>query len=145
MPAYRTHIRLNLFLALPLLSYGLFNNNTLADAGCFSLGFIYSTFFLHPDLDLARQIKLFSIKGLLTLPFRPYSYFFHHRGLSHWPLIGTLTRLLWGGAMLWIFSILTHMNMPALEINPAILWGLAGLACADLTHSVLDWIEQIGR
>ena len=145
MPSYRTHVRLNLFFALPLFCYEILTKECLADAACFSLGFTYSTFFLHPDLDLARQIKLFSLKGLLTLPFRPYSWLFHHRGISHWPLIGTMTRVLWLGAILGIVLHLIDTKMPVLHLNPALLWMLAGLSAADLMHFALDWFEKIRR
>ncbi len=140
MPAYRTHVRFNLFLALPLLCYGLSNN--LSDAAFFGLGFTYSTFFLHPDMDLARQIKLFSIKGLLTLPFRPYSYLFHHRGISHWPIIGTLTRLLWAALLLWLLCDWAGQPFPGLQ-SIHVNWLFLGIAVADLTHEALDWLEKM--
>jgi uncharacterized metal-binding protein len=102
---------------------------------CFAGAFIYGSFFLHPDVDLARNIRLFSLKGLLTLPFRPYSYLFAHRGISHMPLIGTLTRVVW----LWLFLAL--MQVP-LNLNWEYAgFGIAGLAAADMIHVMLDRIN----
>ncbi|MDE3048256.1 MAG: DUF2227 family putative metal-binding protein, partial [Verrucomicrobiota bacterium] len=95
----------------------------------FVAAFLYGTFFLHPDLDIAYKIKLFSLKGLLTLPFRPYSYLFRHRGISHMPVVGTLTRVLWLSLLLWLFCGLTL---------PPLWFALAGLAVADLFHILLD-------
>jgi uncharacterized metal-binding protein len=135
MPAYRTHVSINLFLGLPLslgaLKYSVLSTPT--DTIAFAAAFIYGTFFLHPDVDLARNIRLFSVKGLLTLPFRPYSYLFRHRGISHMPIIGTLTRVIW---LLLIFSIPFDWNQPA-------LWfALGGLAVADLFHVLLDQLVK---
>lgn len=138
MPSYRTHVSVNLFLALPAalaaLKYTV--QSTPADWIWFGGAFIYGTLFLHPDLDLARNIRLFSLKGLLTLPFRPYSYLFRHRGISHWPIIGTLTRVAW---LLAIFYCLgwTFPHFP----NSAMWLCIGGIASADLSHILLDWIK----
>lgn len=64
--------------------------------GILTLAFIYATFFAHPDLDLANQIKLFSFTGIFTLPFRIfYAPFIKHRSkISHSLLWGTPSRIL---------------------------------------------------
>ncbi len=137
MPSYRTHVSVNLFVGLPLslaaLKYTV--QSTPTDIASFAFAFAYGTLFLHPDLDLARNIRLFSLKGLLTLPFRPYSYLFRHRGISHMPLIGTLTRILWLLALLYPLGYL----YPVLSWSQPYLWfGIAGFAVADLFHVFLD-------
>jgi uncharacterized metal-binding protein len=142
MPAYRTHVKVNLCLGLPvsLVTLKYTGLGQPLELVAFSFAFIYGTFFLHPDLDLTRNIRLFSIKGLLTLPFRPYSYFFRHRGISHFPLIGTLLRLAWLLFFLWL--VFSFFDWAVFRINPwnqpAIWFGIAGLAMADLIHIVLD-------
>lgn len=142
MPAYRTHVTMNLFLGLPLalaaLKYTVLSSPS--DMLSFSGAFIYGTYFLHPDMDLARNIRLFSIKGLLTLPFRPYSYLFRHRGLSHMPIIGTITRVLWLLAILWLLMSCLDWAYPNLATwNHPLLWfALGGLATADIFHVLLD-------
>lgn len=134
MPSYKAHVTVNLSIGLPLvlaaLKYTVPFEPTQLFA--FSAAFLYGTLFLHPDMDLAYKIKLLSWKGLLTLPFRPYSLLFRHRGISHMPVIGTLTRVLW----LWgLFLILFGWVMP----NWVPLWFvLGGLASADLCHILLD-------
>lgn len=135
MPAYRTHVRFNLLIALPvsLLVLAHFQGGSAERLIPFAGTFVYGTLFLHPDLDLARQVKLFSIKGLLTLPFRPYSYLFSHRGISHWPVIGTLSRIGWAYGFLW----LAGMAFPSLS-SAEIAFLLGGFAAADLFHIALD-------
>lgn len=140
MPAYKTHVSVNLLISFPLsiaaLKYTV--NLSPQELASFSLAFIYGTLFLHPDLDLARNIRLFSFKGLMTLPFRPLSFFIKHRGISHAPIFGTLLRVFWLMIVLSIGMSLT--NYP--DINPwnhSVLWlALAGLATADLSHIFLD-------
>lgn len=144
MPSYRTHVSINLFVGLPLslaaLKYGVLSTSN--DILYFAAAYVYGTFFLHPDLDLARNIRLFSIKGILTLPFRPYSHFFRHRGISHIPLIGTLTRVLWLLAFFWLIYFAIGWVFPELDWNqPYIQFAIGGLAAADLLHVLLDQIN----
>ena len=144
MPSYRTHVSVNLMLGLPLsvavLKYAMHTN--LSDMLTFSAVFIYGTLFLHPDMDLARNIRLFSLKGLLTLPFRPYSYIFKHRGLSHVPIIGTLTRILWLFGCIYLTLFILGKAIPSFEIDqyPLFPYVVIGLATADLFHIILDQI-----
>ncbi len=138
MPGYRTHVKVNLSFGLPF-ALAILNYSTLSTPKgmiCFTAAFIYGTFFLHPDMDLARNIRLFSWKGLLTLPFRPYSYLFRHRGISHIPVIGTLTRVLW---LLGLFALFGWVYP---HFTSSYTWfGIGGLATADFFHVVLDRIR----
>ncbi|MGE3716158.1 MAG: DUF2227 family putative metal-binding protein, partial [Simkaniaceae bacterium] len=84
MAMYKGHVRFNLFIALPILLGGsdyLFHPSR-AMLITFASVFAYSTLFMNPDLDLANQIKLFSSRGVFTLPFRSYAKIVSHRGLS---------------------------------------------------------------
>ena len=91
MPSYRTHVSVNLAFGLPLslaaLKYTV--QSTPTDTLAFSAAFIYGTLFLHPDLDLARHIRLFSLKGLLLLCFC-LGYGFHWHQPCLWFAIGGL-------------------------------------------------------
>jgi len=146
MPSYRTHVSVNLFLGLPLgvaaLKYTV--QSTPMDIGSFAAAFIYGTLFLHPDLDLARNIRLLSLKGLLTLPFRPYSYLFRHRGISHIPVVGTLTRLLWLLGFFYLMAYCLDWAFPHLmDWNHPYLWfAIGGIALADLFHVMLDQVKS---
>jgi len=145
MPAYRTHVTVNLCLGLPLglaaLKYTVLT--TPPDILSFTTAFIYGTFFLHPDVDLARNVRLLSLKGLLTLPFRPYSHLFKHRGISHIPFIGTLTRIVWLIGFMWLLFGCLGLAFPHLaDWNHPLFWfGVGGLAVADLFHELLDLIK----
>jgi len=97
MSGYKTHSKFNLFIALPILLGAAFyflhppRNLMLT----FAIVFSYSTLFMSPDMDLAYQIRLFSLRGLFSIPFRSYAQLFSHRGLSHNVLLGSVTRILW--------------------------------------------------
>ena len=102
---------------------------------------------MSPDLDLANQIKLVSIRGFFTFPFRAYAKFFRHRGLSHSIIFGTLTRILWLGLIgLGIFFAI-YKAVPKTQDflsfffkhKAYILTGLAGVFFADMCHLLLDW------
>lgn len=148
MPNYKTHNYFNCIVALPILLYILmdFFSFPLKYTLAFSSSFLYATFFMSPDLDLAHQIKLFSLRGILSFPFRSYAKVFKHRGISHRFLIGTLSRLIWLGLFFWIVSLLIGLSFLSQkemfylyhQYKPLILFGFFGFAVADICHLLLD-------
>lgn len=148
MSSYKTHSSFNLIIALPLLIVGgtYYLHTDPFDLGLFALAFIYGTFFMSPDMDLANQIKLFSVKGLLTIPFRSYAMVFRHRGISHSWLWGTVTRVLW----FMLFIMVTMYVAYNIEPNGRtvahyfqiyrreLLAVFCGLFAADFSHLLLD-------
>lgn len=151
MPQYKTHARFNILLVLPIIDAGLIYalHPAFGFLLTFSLSYAYATLYMNPDVDLAYQIKLFSLKGLLTLPFRGYAHFFRHRGLSHSILFGTLTRIAWlllisiavlyGGN--YLFLAKKHFSWLLKEYQPYLLYGIAGVFFADLFHILLDKVS----
>ena len=85
--------------------------------------------FLTPDLDLAE-----SRFGIWTL----YGKLFKHRGISHVPVIGTLTRLVY---ILWIPLLIMVIYRVSFDV-PWNTVGLLfiGLCIADTLHVTLDKI-----
>lgn len=148
MSDYKGHTTFNLLLALPLLLGGAYyfsepNPYLLATLGG---AFVYSTLFMSPDLDLAYQIRLFSLRGFFSLPFRSYAKLFSHRGLSHNVLFGSLTRILWLLGWATLIFAAVYQALPTQQTfltfyyshEPYILYGLAGVCCADWAHLFLD-------
>jgi len=93
----RTHELINL-LALPGFLYFLPKEFYLP----FSVGYVLGTFLLSPDLDLKHSKPSKRWKALKIL-WRPYQKKSKHRGISHIPLLGTFTRLL------YIFLLITAL------------------------------------
>ncbi|MCF7806397.1 MAG: metal-binding protein [Simkaniaceae bacterium] len=148
MANYRTHSFFNLLLILPLAAFAIiyFLQPTRFDLYIFIAAFGYATLFMSPDSDIANKIKLFSLRGLMTLPFRPYSKIFAHRGISHWLIIGTLTRIAW---LAFLFIIIyTFIYKKTMSLNPilhfynvhktSVLYCFSGLCISDMGHLLLD-------
>ncbi|MBP9840808.1 MAG: DUF2227 family putative metal-binding protein [Simkaniaceae bacterium] len=151
MPNYQTHSIANLILVLPLSIWSAYhffapNQEEVATfAGCF----IYTTLFMSPDVDLASKNKLLSLKGILTLPFHLYARLFSHRGLSHMPVIGTLTRLLYLFFLFLIIYTLYYETAPSFSKIHAFIHsysslffsGFLGACIADIAHEGLDFFD----
>lgn len=148
MALYKTHVKFNVFIFLPILLGAIYYFlHPIQDLMLiFSGSFVYSTLFMNPDLDLAHQIRLFSIRGLFTLPFRLYAKLFSHRGLSHHIALGSLTRIIWlmGWAALIFFAC--YKTLPSTgtvlsfykRYEIFLLYGFAGICFADWGHLLLD-------
>lgn len=148
MSNYKTHTKFNLLLALPVLTAGIYYFLTPPHVylGVFVGTFAYSTLFMTPDLDLVHQVKLRSLRGFFSLPFRYYSRFFRHRGLSHSLLFGSLTRILWLGGVALLIFYLIYQTLPSeksfllyfKKYKPFILYAFTGICLADGCHLLLD-------
>ena len=145
MALYKTHLRFNLFIALPIfvsLLYFIFRPE-IKYLITFSCVFIYSSYFLSPDVDLSYKNKPFSLKGLLTFPFIFYSLIFRHRGLSHMPIIGTLTRLVYLAALIaltvWLLDLKSGAYLKTfITYKTYFTSGLLAITLSDLSHLLLD-------
>ncbi len=151
MAMYKQHSQFNLFILLPVsigaLYYFLQPVQNLIFT--FAVAFAYTTLFMNPDMDLAHQIRLRSIRGILSIPFRSYSKIFSHRGLSHHPIFGSFTRIAWLVAWGALAFLITYKSLPTKRTlfkfytysQPFILYGLAGICLADWGHLLLDMKE----
>ncbi|MDX2007137.1 MAG: metal-binding protein [Meiothermus sp.] len=104
MPSGRVHEAINLSaLGLGTAAYlayqpqlGVAESTAIA----FAAAYLWGTFLVTPDLDLAEQnVRAKGRWGVLGLFWVPYGWMFSHRGLSHTWLVGPLTRLLYMGAV----------------------------------------------
>lgn len=166
------HHKINLLALLGILAtaslYGLPHHDLVG----IGLGGAVSTLLLSPDLDLRQSISS-RAWGLMSVVWLPYHRLFRHRQLSHWPLVGTMTRLiyLWlvaevlGQTLLTLWSLPDHGELlPAfqeattqlhhhkLDILAAIdehprlsLAFFGGLVAGDLLHLVVDWVTSLYR
>jgi uncharacterized metal-binding protein len=120
-----------------IIGLGLSILNPMLGAGCVAGAF------LTPDLDHSEVVTP-GAGGLLPRPLKtwwrylwyPYGKLMVHRGLSHWPLVGTLTRLVY-------FFPLTVV---LLQFDGWWLF-LLGLVVSDLIHWCTDgmykrWVRR---
>lgn len=104
--------------------------------------------FLSPDLDMEQrtvsETLLYRLHPLVGFPFRafwfPYAKLFTHRGVSHWPLVGTVTRLayiaVWAAAV-WL--VVRQPVIPPFWEWPETWGAVVGLCISDVAHWVCDW------
>lgn len=142
-------------MVIPIIINGLFSNASTwqyAVAMVSSLvglfvGYLVVSAFIDPDAD---QISLTSSEGRLMRKFgvfgfavvwwyMPYGYFFKHRGVAHWHIIGTLTRVAWA---LWLpvtWYLLSGYTFPYLPlVYPFLVSMFVGLTLADSLHIWMD-------
>ena len=134
-----------------------------------AFGVMISTIFLSPDLDLPGTFsqKAWGWFGWLWFP---YHLIFRHRGLSHVPILGTLSRLIWLFCALFCFYMLlltiwlyagsdsalgaslneayaisslrfTEALSLAKQHNHLLFLLLMGMSLADLFHLFLDSVR----
>jgi len=153
MPSGRTHLRIEavlLFgwtaLAGYLLSIRILSVDLVV---AFVLAYGFSMLFLSPDLDLARS-RASRRWGVARVIWLPYALLFRHRGLSHHPLVGPLTRIVYLAslsALAWVIVLLVsgrpaRILLPSLEILGATL---AGFYLPNVTHVTADAVVSIWR
>jgi len=126
----------------------------------FFFGFMFSTLFFSPDLDLGPRKKW----GLAGIILYPYSIFFKHRGLSHSFIFGTLSRIIYALFSLCLlvlllnkleiitfssksyidntFTFLKNFNYNLLEYKITV-WTFLGMFTADALHILLDKMSSV--
>jgi uncharacterized metal-binding protein len=105
-----------------------------------------------PDLDLRTRTRaerhlqrialltwpLLVMSNLYAIVFGSRRWPFVHRGISHWPVVGTLTRWLWFGGPVALLLVATG-NETALAMHwPALFWAFTGNCLSDLVHIIAD-------
>lgn len=147
MALYKTHVKFNVIFTFPISIFLLlyFLKPSFKETIFFSSSFLYATLFMSPDVDLAHKNSLFSLKGILTMPFRIYSLLFKHRGISHMPIVGSFTRIFFLSIFIififYVFDISTFKKIDVMKIitkNPYIHFCIAGIILSDLSHLLLD-------
>ena len=157
MPSGKTHTRIDLFLLVLVIGLAicfwhplgrLVGRDELVEYGIvFVVAYLFGTFLLSPDMDLNTSDPMRNW-GVLRLLWRPYAQLFTHRGLSHTPVLGTLTRVLYILALGYavaavantLFDLGWKLSVRDLgRMEPQVLiWGLCGLCSPDLFHIVAD-------
>jgi len=104
----------------------------------------FSMLFLSPDLDLRRS-RAFGRWGVFRWLWIPYAVMFRHRRISHHPVVGPLTRILYLLTIVALFLVALWattgrripLGLPQVEILMALV---AGLYLPNLAHIVADHV-----
>ena len=164
MPSGRTHIRIDLLMLVVLMgAVGFFwsfltayfgRDEMVEYIGVFVLTYLFSSFLLSPDMDLKNSDSMKNW-GVLRHLWRAYANGFRQRGLSHVPILGTLTRLVY--ILLLVYAIFEAANavfdmgwglsVKSLENvdRLSIVFGLCGLFLPDLYHTLADRLSRHAR
>lgn len=164
MPSGKTHTRIDLLMLLilmgiagyfwdPLTDY--FGRDAFVEYGSvFCIAYLFGTFLLSPDMDLNTSDPMKNW-GVLRLLWRPYAQAFKHRGISHTPVIGTLTRVVYILLLVYVICAVANALFDMgweLSVKNAqkvdrlvIVWGLCGLCLPDLFHIVADRLFKNAR
>jgi uncharacterized metal-binding protein len=153
MPSGRTHLRIEAGL---LVGWGALAGLLLAQKRiepavvvAFVAAYLFSMVWLSPDLDLARS-RAFRRWGVARWLWLPYARLFRHRSVSHHPMFGPLTRLLYLAAIAVGIGLLyvaasgrpIRMAAPSIQITVAVL---TGLYLPNLTHILTDRVCSAWR
>ena len=82
----------------------------------FFFGYMVGTFFLSPDNDLFHSKPNKRWKALRFI-WLPYTKLFSHRGISHIPFLGMITKLLYISAVVFIAFLLFYLAFFLAGIN----------------------------
>jgi uncharacterized metal-binding protein len=148
----RTHDIINL-VALPPFLYYLHPSDFIG----FTSGYLVGTFFLSPDNDLYHSIPNKRWKFLKFI-WKPYVKLFSHRGLSHMPILGIISKLLYIFIVTAVFvlilklifhfsfaegekfldSSLENLNFKEIVLNSFSVSFFIGLILAEIVHITTD-------
>lgn len=157
MPSGKTHTRIDLLFLTLLIGATVFlwddlsgrfgNDRLLERCAAFTVSYLFGTFLLSPDLDLKENASSRNW-GLLRLFWRPYSALFKHRGLSHTPVVGTLTRILYLAVLAYVVAAAANtlldwkIRMSFRDLRSTnwdvVLIVRAGVCAPDLLHVLTD-------
>ncbi len=148
MPRGKVHLAVELGTLPGWIALGAGLGAGRASLLLFAGGYVGGSLFLSPDLDLAASDAARHWRGARVL-WRPYAALFRHRGVSHSPFLGPLTRLLYlaclGGLVWVIFHFVVGAPFPAVPRWGAVLPVLGGLYLPQLLHVVLDRTVTVGK
>lgn len=165
MSSGRIHERNNMVMLPFFMLMAVFLTSNPWLIVCFVAGYVLSTYYLPPDLDTVSNA--YHRYGRFRFIWKPYQKLFSHRGLSHFVLIGTLTRVIYLmiltfgtylmfawllAAQPWADVQLNTAGITSLLFEPArfmelpfrnhIIWLFGGLFTGDLMHIFFDHLSS---
>jgi Uncharacterized metal-binding protein len=145
MPSGRTHDRINLVSTAILVYFGYELGFGWDEILAFSLGSLVGTIWFSPDLDIktSRPVKRW---GKLSFIWWPYASIVPHRGISHVPVLGILTRFGYFFGIVFLLWLVVRnflpisINLTAIFNNAYFLPFTLGVLFADTLHILSDFI-----
>ena len=145
MPSGKIHLTLWKrwsWVIVPLTFMGMTLGPTFALGILIGYGLGY---YFDPDWDqisitggegrILRHLKL--VGSMMLGFFLPYAYLFKHRGISHMPVVGTITRWMWIGLIAFLF-FRTGLFLYVKQNTHFIYGILVGQSYSDFIHILAD-------
>ena len=137
MPNFKQHRDINLKIFSGLLILAVIKNFNYL----FLVGYIFSTYFMNPDLDQDQSRADKSLGYLWDKYWDFYNKLFRHRGISHSFIFGTLTRVLYLSVICIPFISIAFLT----SYHYQLLSFIAGIYTADNIHLIADTIQDIQK
>lgn len=153
MPSGKVHDRIWKISLFPVLVFNVVVLGSLSfyirssSPMAFIIGYLLGSF-IEPDLDQlaittseGRLLRWFKDLGALVIGyFTWYAYRFKHRGISHYPIVGTATRWMWIMTPLMIIWVIggDYENFEIYK-NGWFWWMFLGNCFSDLLHIGADY------
>lgn len=84
------------------------------------------------------------IKLLWRCFWLPYALAHKHRGSSHWPILGTVVRILYVSIPFVITGV--YFNIDLSQFPPAVwpflAWAAVGVCVSDVAHIIMDTLAR---
>ena len=153
MPSGKTHFRIeaSLLVVCAGLSVllGLREWITISQALLFLGSYLFSMILMSPDLDLSKSDASYRW-GVLRWIWLPYAWIFRHRQMSHHPLLGPLSRILYIGVLVlaatFIYLVSGGNQGPRLRLSiEAVVPVCVGLYLPNLEHILADQVATSCR
>ena len=117
------------------ISFFILGRFSRLEAAVFASGFLVSFFLFSPDLD-SRNAS-YRRWGILRFFWLPYIFLFRHRGLSHNPIFGPLSRLFYVGVPLYFIVDFLNLGVPVFSIELGVFF-LLGFWVPAVVHWAVD-------
>lgn len=103
----------------------------------FSLSYLFGTFFLSPDLDI--DSSAYDRWGIFKFLWWPYKELFKHRGMSHHPVFGPLTILIYFALIVILVLVIVGFDASGFPVD-AIAALLLGIVMSIEIHILADMV-----
>jgi len=139
MPNHKVHERINwcLLCGIAVVLYWL--RVDLWSGITFTIGYIFSTYFVTPDLDL--DSKIYKRWYILKVFWCPYKEVFKHRQCSHHVVFGPISLVLYLAILIYtpIYYFKVAIPIESIYLVPC----SAGMVVAIEAHIVTDWLADV--
>ena len=138
MPDHKTHEKINLLLLIGIVPGLIYFELACLNIFIFSLAYVFSTYFLSPDLDVDSRI--YKRWKLLRIIWKPYKDLFKHRHTSHHIIFGPLSLIGYLAFLIFLLVLVIGAEVDLFDVR--LLIPCAGMFVAIELHILADMIVK---